>query len=171
MIVITIIIRRRRPPPAVPIVQYGNLLFFWRSGKGFDGEAGVDWEGPEDADCDELVGTSCEDVEKDDASEDSGGLLRDVVAVADEEINWEWPEDGDRCVEDIVNAVDGRLVTVDWYVLGLVVTGWETVDKDDPDDDCGGLVEDFGLVVGACDNEASEEVDNGCLEGGINSVR
>ena len=52
-----------------------------------------------------------------------------------------------------------------------MVTGWETVDKDDPDDDCGGLVEDFGLVVGACDNETSEEVDNGCLEGGINSVR
>lgn len=162
---------RRRPPPAAPIVQYGKLLFLWSSGKGFDGEAGVDWEVPEDADCDELVGTSCEDVEKDDASEDSGGLLRDVVAVADEEINWEWPEDGDRCVEDIVNAVDGRLVTVDWYVLGLVVTGWETVDKDDPDDDCGGLVEDFGLVVGACDNEASEEVDNGCWEGGVNSVR
>ena len=170
MIVITIITRRRRPPPAAPIVQYGNLLFFWRSGKGFDGEAGVDWEGPEDADCDELVGTSCEDVAKDDASEDSGGLSRDVVAVADEEINWEWPEDGDRCVEDIVNEVDGRLVTVDWDVLALVVTGWETVDKDDTDDDCGGLVEDFGLVVGACDNEASEEVVNGCLEGGINSV-
>ena len=45
---------RRRPPPAAPIVQYENLLFFWSSGKGFDGEAGVDWEGPEDADCDEL---------------------------------------------------------------------------------------------------------------------
>ena len=34
-----------------------------------------------------------------------------------------------------------------------MVTHWETVDKDDTDDDCGGLVEDFGLVVGACDNE------------------
>ena len=153
---------RRRPPPAAPIVQYENLLFFWSSGKGFDGEAGVDWEGPEDADCDELVGTSCGDVEKDDASEDSGGLSRDVVAVADE-------EDGDRCVEDIVNEVDGRLVTVDWDVVGLVVTHWETVDKDDTGDDCGGLVEDFGLVVGACDNEASEEVDNGRSE--VNSVR
>lgn len=110
-------------------------------------------------------------MENDDASEDSGGLSRDVVAVADEEINWEWPGDCDRCVEDIVNEVDGRLVTVDWDVVGLVVTHWETVDKDDTDDDCGGLVEDFGLVVGACDNEASEEVDNGRSEGGINSVR
>ena len=52
-----------------------------------------------------------------------------------------------------------------------MVTHWETVDKDDTDDDCGGLVEDFGLVVGACDNEASEEVDKGRSEGGINSVR
>ena len=170
MIVITIM-TRRIPPPAAPIVQYGNLLFFWSSGKGFDGEAGVDSEGPEDTDCDELVGTSCGDVEKDDASEDSGGLSRDVVAVADEEINWEWPEDGDRCAEDIVNEVDGRLVTVDWDVLGLVVSGWETVDKDDTDDDCRGLVEDFGSVVGACDDEASGEVDSGCLEGGINYVR
>ena len=52
-----------------------------------------------------------------------------------------------------------------------MVTGWETVDKDDTDNDCGVFVADFGLVVGACDDEASEEVDNGCLEGGINSVR
>lgn len=59
------------------------------------------------------MGTSCEDVEKDDASEDIGGLSRDVVAVANEENNWEGPEDGDRCVEDSVNPVDGLLVTVD----------------------------------------------------------
>ena len=52
-----------------------------------------------------------------------------------------------------------------------MVTGWETVDKDDTDDDCRGLVEDFGSVMGACDDEASEEVDSGRLEGGINSVR
>ena len=53
-----------------------------------------------------------------------------------------------------------------------MVTHWENVDKDDTDDndDCGRLVEDFGLVVGACDNEAFEEVGNGRLEGGINSV-
>lgn len=61
-----------------------------------------------------------------------------------------------------------------------MVTHWENVDKDDTDDndDCGRLVEDFGLVVGACDNEAFEEagndrleeVGNDRLEGGINSV-
>ena len=49
----------------------------------------------------------------------------------------------------------------------------DTFCEDVHEDDFGRVVEDFafGLVVGACDNVASVDVDCGRIEGGINSVR